>query len=272
MCRLLGFKCSVKSDLTYSLKDAENALQVQSLNHKDGWGIGYYIKPGVPHLEKHTEAAHKCFYFSEIAGKLLSDAVIAHVRKAHIGPIGKENCQPFVYGEWLFAHNGDILGFAGLKQKFLQNIHKDFHKHILGETDSEHIFYLFLANLKKIAPLVGLSDPLPVKEALHGTLHQIEMWCKEQHPEEEPPTLNLMISNYKLLIGVSRGEPLYYHQHAKILEKIGGPDTAPERAPLKRYVLIASEKTSPKEHWEQLPPNSIIAVNGDFHCEITTIP
>lgn len=271
MCRLLGFKSSQKSDLNHSLKDAENSILVQSHSHFDGWGIGYYTKPGIPTIHKHTDPAYNSFHFSEVSTKLFADTIIAHIRKATFGAKKIENCHPFTYKEWLFAHNGTLENFQKFKPYFQKTIDPTLKDQILGDTDSEYVFFLFLTFLKKITHLNQLTDPSPIKEALFETISLIDTWNKEiKNPT--PPTLNIILTNHILLSAVCRGEPLFYHQHLPPLDNIDQKDTATEREGIKRYVLIVSEKLSKKETWEQMPPNSVLTVNNDFHCEISEIP
>ena len=56
MCRLFGFRSTVLSQVHRSLVRAENALELQSHEHPDGWGVAYYVH-GTPHVVKSSESA-----------------------------------------------------------------------------------------------------------------------------------------------------------------------------------------------------------------------
>jgi len=272
MCRQLCFKSSTKTDLTYALKDAENALTVQSKKQKDGWGIGYFSPKGIPMLVKHLEPAHESVHFEDIAGKLVTDNILAHVRKARIGDVTLENCHPFQYGEWLYSHNGIIWEWEKVKPKLLDAIDPKYHKEIHGDSDSEPCFYLLLTNLERFTHIHGLTDPEPIREAMVKTIRQIHSWTDEAG-SKRPPILNFLIMNRDVIVASRYGQlqKLFYHQHEHFLENTTDGDAAPQREPL-RYVLIVSEKLSGKEKWEPIEEGSIITVNKGLHCEITKIP
>ena len=51
MCRLFGFRSVIPSQVHRSLLAAENALGVQSNQHRDGWGVAFYVD-GSPHVTR----------------------------------------------------------------------------------------------------------------------------------------------------------------------------------------------------------------------------
>jgi len=59
-----------------------------------------------------------------------------------------ENTHPFLYKDYIFAHNGELLNF-GKNKNLLKFIDKDLKTNILGKTDSEEMFYLLLTIYEK---------------------------------------------------------------------------------------------------------------------------
>lgn len=55
-----------------------------------------------------------------------------------------ENTHPFSYKDSVFAHNGEIINFDIGESRLLKYIDSEFKKHIIGKTDTEQLFYLFL--------------------------------------------------------------------------------------------------------------------------------
>lgn len=80
--------------------------------HGDGWGVVGYREPGAPHtLGKSVEAAIKDKAFEGAAAQAPAfGLVVAHLRKASVGPKTLDNTHPFTLGPWTFCHNGTIGG------------------------------------------------------------------------------------------------------------------------------------------------------------------
>src|ERR1700742_3914635 len=146
MCRLFGFRSVIPSKVHRSLLAAENALGVQSNQHPDGWGVAFYVD-GSPHVTRSPSTALGDSLFHRLSGVVSSQTVLAHVRKATQGPLTVLNCHPFQYGRWVFAHNGDIPDFEAWREALVTEVAPELRRFILGETDSEVIFFLFLTLL-----------------------------------------------------------------------------------------------------------------------------
>ena len=141
MCRLFGFRSTIKSKVHTSLIHAENALGIQSVDHPDGWGVSYYIGNS-PHVIKADKPAMDCDIFKKVSGVVSSHTVLAHIRKSTIGTVSPLNTHPFQFGRWVFAHNGNIESFEEKKDDLIKLISPTFTPYILGTTDSELIFYI----------------------------------------------------------------------------------------------------------------------------------
>lgn len=59
-------------------------------------------------MVKEHSAAHTSERFRRTSAEGRSRIFIAHVRKATTGEPSEQNCHPFQYGQWLFAHNGSV--------------------------------------------------------------------------------------------------------------------------------------------------------------------
>src|SRR5687768_13692587 len=106
MCRLFGFRSQVPERVHTSLILEKNSLKVQSVEHKDGWGIAAYPN-GVtnPQLAHGLGPAHQDPEFERVSGLLAAPTVLAHVRLASVGAVTVRNAHPFTHGRWSFAHN-----------------------------------------------------------------------------------------------------------------------------------------------------------------------
>ncbi|MEM2739319.1 MAG: class II glutamine amidotransferase [Candidatus Bathyarchaeia archaeon] len=178
MCRLLGLIGSgFPSDVFRKF-----ALLAYK-GHVDGWGLVCFdgVYPRVLGLYDRSILDGMDLYLS-ISREVLeigSRLVIAHIRRASKGiPISIANTQPFVYGRWVFCHNGTIRDVDKLDVKLPLN----------GSSDSERLF-------KYIIQLI-LDD-----YDIHRALKRIHNVIKDY------TALNFILSN---------GEILYAYRDCKI--------------------------------------------------------
>ncbi|MEM8752717.1 MAG: class II glutamine amidotransferase, partial [Pseudomonadota bacterium] len=105
MCRLYALHATETTKVECGLVRAQNALMVQSqgdaegLVHGHGWGVADY-PDGAPVIERQTWAAWKGERFAKAAARTYARTVVAHVRKATVGPAHIDNTHPFVFGRY----------------------------------------------------------------------------------------------------------------------------------------------------------------------------
>src|SRR5438128_8982975 len=107
MCRLFGCRTVTPGAVAHELLHGANALRIQSREHPDGWGLGWYVGR-VPQVVRSLTAAHGDEDFEEVSSFVTASTILAHIRKASIGRVALENTHPFEWGPWLFAHNGTV--------------------------------------------------------------------------------------------------------------------------------------------------------------------
>ena len=218
MCRLFGFRTAAESSVNHSLVEAENALAKQSEFHQDGWGIAYYIG-GYPHLIRSEKQALKDRLFGDVGLVVSTQTFVAHIRQATLEEPHVLNCHPFQFGRWIFAHNGEIAGFSleEVKERVLANVDPHYRRHIMGQTDSEAIFHIFLSRLA--ARHVDIQSEDVVADDAVGALGETVALVREAAPDTytDPDTgaehvtrLNLMVTNGTLLVGLRFRRDLFY--------------------------------------------------------------
>src|SRR3990172_3703546 len=213
MCRLFAQHASPEHDTREPLCIAHNALRAQSHKHPHGWGIGWY-EAGDVRVRRGVMPAHADDAFVEAAREARSEIVLAHIRDASVGGVAEENTHPFVYGPWLFAHNGTVARFKRVGQvrsRLEREVHPVFQRAITGETDSERCFFLFLTRLVSSLSAgqhPGLED---VRRALAETVTTVSRIADIR--SQPPSTLNLLVSNGRVLAACRRGKPLHVAPH-----------------------------------------------------------
>jgi predicted glutamine amidotransferase len=268
MCRLFGFRSVIPSQVHASLLAAENALGAQSNAHPDGWGVAYYVD-GSPHVTKSPTHALGDQLFHRLSGLVSSETVLAHVRKATQGDKGLLNCHPFQFGRWVFAHNGDIPGFAqGLMARLREEIAPRLRRFVLGDTDSETIFFIFLSVLERYSPLSQRPELGDVVAAVQATLERVRGICEPQTTKGPPILLTFIVTDGDVMVATHGGKELSFSTHKRRCPDRG---TCPSLAPAcenpsldgrVNHLIVSSERLQGSNVWEELAPGDILAVDA----------
>ena len=121
--------------------------------HPDGFGLAWF--GSATHKWKIMKTAKIYKEVKNLSSVLnevvVHDLVVGHIRKktGHT-EASYENTHPFTHKNQLFVHNGYLDGFDDIKNSILQYISPEYRMSIRGETDTEHMFYLFLTLKQKI--------------------------------------------------------------------------------------------------------------------------
>lgn len=266
MCRLYGLQANEPTKIECSLVRAQNALMAQSmgdregLTHGHGWGVASH-PDGVPFVEKQAWAAYHGEHFQKIAARIYSKSVVAHVRRATVGPPGIENTHPFVHGVWLFAHNGTVPNFGKVRDLMLDEIDPLHRSEIHGSTDSENVFR-FLMSLWEHHPERDLLETLRIG------LEQVIGWCREIDPKKKIG-LNVIWTDGERMVGSRLNRTLWYLERDGVVRCEICGETHVHHSAKEHYraVEIASEPIT-HERWLQIPNGSVFSVDPDYRLRI----
>ncbi|MBI2897423.1 MAG: class II glutamine amidotransferase [Deltaproteobacteria bacterium] len=212
MCRLFGFRSSVESHVHQSLVAAENALIRQSEKHPDGWGVAYYVH-AYPHLFRSAERAMGSGLFREVSGVVATYTLLAHIRRATVGDVTLLNCHPFQFANWVFAHNGEVGGFAesaDVRAALRDEVDERFRPYILGTTDSEICFYVFLSLLgRRVDGIHSRGVDIGVaSDCMRTAADRIR--AVGQRVGGKPSVLTFIATNGNLMVGYREGRELFF--------------------------------------------------------------
>ncbi|MFQ5328659.1 MAG: class II glutamine amidotransferase [Thermodesulfobacteriota bacterium] len=271
MCRLFGFRSVIHSQVHSSLVSADNALALQSNEHPDGWGVAYYIA-GAPHIVKTSHAAIDCKIFQKVSGVVSSQTVLAHIRRATLGTKTILNTHPFQYGQWVFAHNGHIRDFATYRDELLAEVAPELKRFILGETDSEVLFYYLLSHLQtkidleiKDCPIETLAES--VKESIDAITTHIGDYAENNGSGLNENYLTFILTNGDTMIAHQGGKQLYCSTYKRrCSERTTCPSYSPEcEAPTIsgsiNHLIFSSEPLSGENIWIPMERGQLIGVN-----------
>ena len=269
MCRIFGFRSAIVSQVHKSLTDADNALAVQSSKHPDGWGVAYYVD-NFPHIIKSQNTAKVDRLFHHVSGIVSSSTVLAHVRKATCGEKSMLNSHPFQYGQWIFAHNGEIPEFSKVKNLLMEHIKPQLQRFILGQTDSELIFYLFLSIL---SDRINLHDNKIAVKIVYESLSKAYNLIKKiafSCGVKKPCVLTCVITNGKIMLAMRDGKELFISTYKKFCkDKLNCKFYSKsclaqtDNLPLTHFIL-SSEPLGGENVWHEIKDNHAVAVDNNM--------
>lgn len=262
MCRFYGFQAVQPTKVECSLVHAQDALMAQSRedsegkSHGHGWGVATYAD-ALPHVDKQAWAAYHGEHFRKSAARAYSKTVIAHVRRATVGPPCLDNTHPFVHGRWVFAHNGTLPNFDLVRDAMIESIDPLHRSKIKGDTDSEFIFR-YLLTLWEHEPGRPLIDTLGLG------LERIIAWCRNIDRGAKIG-LNVLWSDGEHLLGSRFGRTLWYLERDGLHECgiCGGSHVHRPADQDYRAVEIASQPVT-DETWLQVPDCTVFTVDPDM--------
>lgn len=202
----------------------------------DGFGLGWYGERAKPGVFRDIRPAWSDENLLSIAHQIRSRLFFAHVRASTGTSSTRANCHPFSAGSWMFMHNGQIGGYARIKRRLEHEIPDEIYHHRLGNTDSELIFLLMVAQ--------GLdSDPAgAVQRALR---------IVERHMSEAG-----IVEPLRFTAAFTRGDRVYAVRYASDAEP---PTLYTKSVEDRAGTLIVSEPLDDiKDGWTAVPPQHLI--------------
>jgi glutamine amidotransferase len=85
-----------------------------------------------------------------LASKTASRLIFAHVRATTEGSLSEDNCHPFCHGSLMWMHNGGLGGWKQIKRRLGERLADKWYLGVVGGTDSEWAFALFLDTLERM--------------------------------------------------------------------------------------------------------------------------
>lgn len=266
MCRLFGFRSVIQSQVHRSLVQADNALCSLSEQHPDGWGVAYYVD-GTPHLTRSASSALSDRVFHRVSGVVASETVLAHVRKATQGALGVLNCHPFQHGRWVFAHNGDIPSFERHREELLAQVSPRLVRFILGDTDSEVIFYLILTQLLRYGSLDSRFTLADITASLRRAITLVREVC-ERPPSAQPSLLTCILTDGATMVGHHGGKELHYSTYKsrcldrQVCKKLSPACEAPTQDGFVNHLIFSSQPLSGENIWHPMSEGDVVGVDA----------
>ncbi|MBC7094489.1 class II glutamine amidotransferase [Thermococcus sp.] len=254
MCRLLGLIANRPVDLTFSLGRFEHFAE----SNRSGWGVGWY-EGGQAKVFKEGIAANESPNYRHVAKTVRSHIILSHVRLGTRGGDAERNSHPFVYKNWMFAHNG------GLNTSHLEHLlREEYLNAIVGETDSEVYFYWLLQTIADNGDVVrGIKTAVDeiVSNGDYGGLNFILSDGKRLYAFRYSSYDMDYYSLYVLKREPSKNTPFehYSEETGRLLQS--------KSLNKERAVLVSSEPLTEDEEWEMIDVGTLLVVGPDLNIE-----
>lgn len=256
------------------IKQSIHARESTTPTNGDGFGIGWYAPHLSPNPALFTSVlpAWSDRNLLHLTAKIESPCFFAHVRAASTGGVSQYNCHPFIHGKWMLMHNGWIDDFILVKRHLRHLLDDDIYSSILGETDSEHFFALFL----QLAKGKDLSRLSVIADVFQNTIEQANLLVKT-YGKQYNSYFNVCITDGQHLLATrycsnlkKQPESLHYFAGNYFKPRIGLEFT-PDYLQTHQSVVVTSEKLNDfKAEWHKVPRNHMLIVDKDL--EITLRP
>lgn len=212
-----------------------------------------------------------------LSEKITSPLVFAHVRAASIGsPVTEANCHPFCIGPYLFMHNGFLAEFPRLRLRMLNFMTPTVFTCVVGTSDSEHIFGVFMSLLEKRASITVRQSADTIMSVMVETIELLSQWLSEAGVTD-PSLLNFALTDGVSVI-VTRvvlsgdedtvGASLYFSCGSAWAESDveKGVYRMIQCDRREHVVIVASERLSPvTEDWLEVPDNHVLQINASMN-------
>lgn len=257
MCRLLAYS-GKEVNLHKLIFAPEHSIVKQSFQPKemrsgvinaDGFGLGWYN----PQLDE-TPAVFKSpmpiwsdLNLPSISRKIMTPRAFVHVRGASAGmAIAQTNSHPFARDKYLFMHNGVTENFRTVFMRVMRRrLLDEYYAGIEGTTDSEHIFALFLSNMKR-----NNGKPGDMEDCLIDTIGQMRALAQKFN------------SNVVLNLALTDGETVVVSNYSTF-PFVASLYVAENTEAFANAVIVCSERLFQDAAWEAVPPNHYVRIRKD---------
>jgi glutamine amidotransferase len=243
----------------------------------DAYGFGYHSEGSVL-LGKRPTGAPTALSLPELVGRVDSEALLVHARKATVGKAKDENTQPFRYHRWLFAHDGTVEGFAEARPKLLAGLPDHLRRTIAGETDSEIVFTKFLQALAADQRIDDHDlDASAAGRALARAAKQVEATTREVG-EQKPSRLVMVATNGRVMAAVRRGGPLFYALFEGIVPcaldgiALETPESDPRVRPHRKVkAVVFATRLASTGGFIEVPEGSVVSVSRGLQVTLSPL-
>ncbi len=272
MTGLFGFIAN-RSDVGARALSAEAApVETSRAGEASRWGLGYFHNDEIL-LRRRPNDPRSVIPVSQMVEGIQAGHMIGHFGTAAPATMDTNDTHPFRYGSWLFAHTGTIDPSVATRNRYLAALPGFLRAAIRGETCSELLFNLFLAQLHAQGNLQrGTAQPSDVRDALRAMLAQAEGVADELGMAR--PELDVLVAGGQVVVAAITSRTMLYRVLlGNHLEDALGLDGIPRRRASDwanaRVTLFATHVARNAAAYRSVPARSLLTLTrkDDPVCE-----
>lgn len=227
------------------IQQSRDASECKTSINADGFGLAWYDHKPQPGLFRDIYPAWSDPNLRSLAEQVKAGLFLGHVRASTGTATSRNNCHPFVQGNWTFMHNGQVGGFDQLRKAADMMIDDALYAERKGATDSEALFLIACGH--------GLDDD--PKSALERAVARLEAWSRRVG---EGPHI-------RITAALSDGKTLYALRYAS-------DDRAPSlyyqwNEVWRGWSVVSEPYETQVGGWKEVPQGSFCRFTADT-CEI----
>jgi predicted glutamine amidotransferase len=246
----------------------------------DGFGLGYYVhqiseRPG---LFRSITPAWNNSNLLYNASLIQTDCLFAHIRAATKGGISENNTHPFHFGQFLMMHNGSVPKFSRIKRKLLSLLSDELFHWIQGQTDTEHIFALFMQYLDEMRDSGPPLNEDQIKQCYQKTFDMVQQLKEEAGIGDEVSTFNMMATDGHRIFGTryssnpeAQTRTLYYSAGSSFHNEDGVSRMIQDGSSAKAVLIVSEKLSAYEEDWIPIPPNHFIAIDKNLEIQLSAM-
>jgi glutamine amidotransferase len=285
MCRFLAYigPPVLAEDLLYKPKFSlivAQSMQAEEMSvavNGDGFGLGWYapeLDP-TPCIFRSIKPAWSDMNLKNIARKVYSPLIFAHVRAASPGSMVEEvNSHPFQCGKLMFMHNGMVGEFTKIRRPILRQLNDIAYDAVIGSTDSEHLFGLFLNHIEDPNGDITTDDMVYAMNKMLDDFAELH----SQHGLKKHAYLNLCVTNGKSIVATRyTTNPLVqpsslYYMYGKEYHCRDGECSIVSSDGHPQAIVIASEPfTLRRSDWMKVERNAMMIIDESKNIRFQSI-
>jgi predicted glutamine amidotransferase len=263
-----------------SMVECSLAPYAKQINLRTGdaasWGMSYYSRGELLQRVEPKERGEKLDVM-EVSRGFRSDIVVMHTRMATVGPISHENIHPFRFKNWSFAHNGTLEGFDTYRSEITDMMPPFIKRGLAGDTDSEHLFHLFLSFLYD-SGVLNRPDPgvSVICDALRRVIKTVDQFAISAGMECTDSSV-VVSDGYSFIAG-SRGVPVDYVLIEGVCDcTVCRPSIRPghddaeqvHHKDLRAVLARSGPRKEPPKDFKRLPDNTLLMVSGNHAVDFS---
>jgi glutamine amidotransferase len=148
---------------------------------------------------------------------------------------------------------------------------------VLGDTDSETIFFIFLTLLQERKPSSERPDLPAVVGAVQATLDKVRSVCSQRQVKDEAVLLTFIVTDGDVMVATQGGKELSFSTYKRrcpdraTCPSLSSVCEGPTLDGRVNHLIVSSERLQGSNVWEELAPGDILAIDGRMSAVRTSL-